>query len=115
MRAKLIVMFTLILLAMIAATVFASLQRNVLDAGPELRASRWFQATLIDAYFGFLTFYVWVAYKERTWVGRAAWLIAIMGLGNMAMAVYMLVQLIGWDERRGAAALLLRQPPATRL
>jgi hypothetical protein len=108
MRGLLIALFTFILLAMIAVTVYASLEKNVLDAGPDVRESRWFQATLVDTYFGFLTFYVWVAYKERSWIGRLAWFVAIMGLGNMAMAVYMLMQLVRWDERTGAAGLLLR-------
>jgi hypothetical protein len=108
MRVFLLILFAAILVAMIGVTTYASLEKNVFDAGPELRASRWFQATLVDAYFGFLTFYVWVAYKERTWTGRALWFVAIMGLGNMTMALYMLVQLLRWDTRTGAAGLLLR-------
>ena len=30
----------------------------------------WTIATLFDAYYGFITFYVWVAYKERRWLPR---------------------------------------------
>jgi hypothetical protein len=30
----------------------------------------WTIATLMDAYFGFLTFYVWVFYKEMRWLPR---------------------------------------------
>jgi len=38
----------------------------------------WTIATLIDAYYGFVTFYVWVAWKEtRAWP-RALWFVAIM-------------------------------------
>jgi hypothetical protein len=112
MRIVLIAIFSVILLAMIAVTAYASLEKNVFDAGPELRASRWFQATLVDAYFGFITFYVWLAYRERTWPARIAWFLAIMGLGNMAMAAYMLWRLSRWDEASGAAGILLRQAPA---
>lgn len=110
MRTFLFSLFSAVLLAMTGVTIYASLEKNVFDAGPELRGSRWFQATLVDAYFGFVTFYVWVAYKERTWLGRIAWFVAIMGLGNMAMAAYMLVQLLRWDARAGVAELLLRSP-----
>lgn len=53
----------------------------------------WFIATLFDAYWGFLTFWCWVVYKEGSWVARGAWLLAILLLGNIAMAVYALIQL----------------------
>jgi Protein of unknown function (DUF1475) len=53
----------------------------------------WTIATLMDAYFGFLTFYVWVFYKETHWPQRTIWFIAIMLLGNMAMSAYVLLQL----------------------
>ena len=67
--------------------------RHVFDNGPLMR-DVWFQATLLDAYFGFLTFYVWVAWKERTLAGRVVWFVLIMTLGNMAMSAYVILQLI---------------------
>ena len=54
----------------------------------------WFQATLLDAYFGFLTFYVWVAWKERSLAGRVLWFVLIMAFGNMAMSAYVILQLV---------------------
>ena len=73
-------------------------------------ANPWFVATLFDAYFGFLWFWLWVAYKERGWVPRLAWLVLILGLGNMAMAAYVLMQI--WRLPKGARFedLLLRKP-----
>lgn len=50
-------------------------------------------ATLYDAYGGFLTFYLWVAYKERVAWSRALWFVLVMGLGNVAMSAYMLKEL----------------------
>jgi Protein of unknown function (DUF1475) len=47
----------------------------------------------MDAYFGFVTFYVWVLYKEMRWLPRVGWFVAIMLLGNMAMSTYVLTQL----------------------
>jgi cell shape-determining protein MreD len=78
-------------------------------AGADLWPDYWFRATLLDAYFGFITFYVWVAYKERTNFARAAWLLAILLLGNFAMSAYVLRQLVmtrpfDWES------LLLRSP-----
>jgi hypothetical protein len=51
-------------------------------------------ATLWDAYFGFLTFYVWVVYKERNIWTRILWFALIMGLGNIAMSLYVSLQLL---------------------
>jgi hypothetical protein len=53
----------------------------------------WTIATLIDAYYGFLTFYVWVLWKEVRAVPRVLWFLAIMLLGNIAMSAYVLRQL----------------------
>ena len=108
-RGGLMLLFVGILIAMLAVTISASLQKNILEAGPALRAERWFQATLADAYFGFITFYVWVAYKETTRVGRMVWFVLIMLLGNIAMSVYVLRELYRWRSDEPFTTLLLRR------
>ena len=122
MRAALLVLFALILVLMVSVTVWASLDRSVFKAG-YLFAEPWFVATFCDAYCGFITFYVWVVQKERTAVGRLAWFVAIMGLGNMAMAVYVLIQLLrlrpgdSWDTlllSRGEHHRLFRNGETSR-
>ena len=69
----------------------------------------WLVATLFDAYFGFLWFWLWIAYKHTSWVVRIAWLIPILALGNMAMAAYMLWQLWKLPADAGVQDLLLRR------
>ncbi|MDE0866865.1 MAG: DUF1475 family protein [Rubripirellula sp.] len=100
-----------VIACMTCITVAASLDRGVLDAGRGLWPDPWFVATLMDAYFGFLTFFVWVAYKEQSWVIRGTWFVAIMLLGNFVMSGYVLWQLskmknFSWE------ALLLRPQTA---
>lgn len=112
-RTLLILLFAGVLAAMIAVTTYASLDRSILRVGPPLTTDPWFHATLADAYFGFLTFYVWVAYKEPRLWRRLLWLLLIMTLGNIAMSLYLLIQLCGWNPAEGAEGLLLRRPPAT--
>lgn len=90
MRRILMAFFGVVLAVMLAVTVAASLERDVVTAGAALWADGWFRATLADAYFAFLTFYVWVAYKERRAAPRLLWLVLILLLGNFAMAAYML-------------------------
>lgn len=52
------------------------------EAWPRFAANPWAMATLYDAYFGFLTFYAWVVYKERSFVARTLWFLLIMYLGT---------------------------------
>jgi len=93
MKKSLFVLFTVILLSMMASTFWASMDRSVFQAGRGLWPDPWFLTTLLDAYLGFLIFYVWVAYKERTTLSRILWFLLIMPLGNMAAAFYVLLQL----------------------
>ena len=95
MKTGLTLLFGGIFLSLALYTGWASTQQPVL-AWSGLTAGRdryWTIATLLDAYFGFITFYVWVCYKEQAWAARIGWFIAIMALGNMAMSAYVLLQL----------------------
>ena len=87
-------LFALILVSMIGVSTWASLERDIFTAGRDLMQDRWFIATLMDAYFGFLTFYVWVAWREGSLARRVVWFVLIMCLGNIAMSVYVLWQLV---------------------
>lgn len=109
-------LFIVILISMIVCTGWASSQQSVfswggLTTGPD---RYWTIATLCDAYFGFLTFYVWVFYKEARWLPRVAWFIAIMVLGNMAMASYVLLQLMRLPAGQPASAILTTRNASTR-
>ena len=111
-RTLVVAIFSSILLSMLAVTTVASLDRSVFKAGAELWPDRWFQATLADAYCGFLTFFVWVAWREKSWPRSAAWFIGIMLLGNIAMSVYVLTQVARMGASFSMERLLMgdRQP-----
>ena len=68
-------------------------------------------APLIDAYYAFLTFYVWVFYKEQRWLPRVGWFVGIMLLGNMAMAGYVLLQLARLPAGAPTASVLSSRNP----
>jgi hypothetical protein len=110
-RSTLIALFGAILAAMLVVTVTASLYQPLWEwGGLEAEPDRWWTyATLADAYFGFLTFYAWVFYKEARASARVGWFVAIMLLGNMAMAVYVLLQLARLRPGEPVAQLLLRK------
>ena len=87
-------LFVAIFAAMLWVTTWASLGQPLGEfiAGPVIR-DRWVVATLFDAYFAFIAFFVWVAWKETTVVLRVLWFIAIILWGNLAMSLYLLVEL----------------------
>jgi hypothetical protein len=88
-------LFAFILVSLTAFNVWASTRQPVWEWGgltspPD---NLWTIATLIDAYYGFITFYAWVLWKEVRALPRALWFVAIMLLGNIAMSAYVLRQL----------------------
>jgi len=111
-RTGLRLLFGFILVSLACYTSWASTQQAVWDwQGLVTPPDRWWTiATLIDAYYGFITFYVWVFYKERSAAGRAGWFVAIMLLGNMAMAAYVLRELSRLRDGEPVSAMLLRRP-----
>jgi hypothetical protein len=94
---------------MTAATVVASLREPIWKIPKKVTKDPWFIATLLDAYFGFLTFYGWVYYKERNATARVGWLLAILLGGNAAMSSYLLLQLKRLPDDAGFEDLLLRK------
>jgi hypothetical protein len=107
-RTALRILFGVILMSMIVVTLWASARQPVWEWGGLTQApgNGWTIATLCDAYFGFVTFYVWVAYKQRRWGARISWLVAILLLGNMAMSAYVLLQLRRLPANEPMATLL---------
>ncbi len=86
-------LFIVILLSMLAVTSWASLQTPLFEIPREVLRHRWFIATLFDAYWAFIVFYVWAAWKEQSLAARVLWFIAVIALGNITMAVYFLREL----------------------
>ena len=109
MKLLLQLLFGGIFVWMIVMTIRTSMAVSLWGAWPAYAANPWAVATLWDAYFGFLTFYVWVVYKERQWWLRILWFLLIMGLGNIAMSLYVLIQLIRLRGDDPAETILWRR------
>lgn len=112
MRLLLKTIFTGIFLWMVGMTTYVSLHKPLWQAGSEFSwaGSPWAVATLFDAYFGFVTFFVWVCFKERSFASKGIWFVLIMGLGNIAMSGYVLLQLFKLKSEEPLSRLLLRNP-----
>ena len=87
------ILFSIVLLSMLWVTIWASVNCTLWKTPRAVATHPWFIATMFDAYWGFITFYCWVCYKDTSWVKRIAWLLAILLLGNIAMSSYVLNKL----------------------
>jgi hypothetical protein len=106
MKLALKLLFAGIFVYMTAVTIRAGMAISLWDAWADYAANPWAVATLYDAYFGFLTFYVWVWFKERRVWLRGLWFVLIMCLGNIAMSMYVLIQLHRLKADEPAEAVL---------
>ena len=87
-------LFIVVFASMLGVTTWASLSQPLGDfvRSPTFR-DPWVIATLFDAYWAFIAFFVWVAWKEQTLAARVLWFLSLIALGNLAIAAYMLAQL----------------------
>lgn len=100
-------LFIGVLISMLWVTSWASFKCPLFGVPHSVAIHPWFIATLFDAYWGFLTFYIWVAYKETRWVSKISWLLAILTLGNIAMSVFCLIELFSIKSKDSISSILL--------
>ncbi len=104
-------LFLVVLASMLWVTTWASLRCPLFAVPRDVFAHPWFIATTFDTYWGFTTFFVWVCYKQTSWLARAAWFVAIMLLGNIAMSAYCLAELFRFPPAGRLADVLTRRHP----
>ena len=101
--------FVAVLVAMLAVTGWATTEVALWNTPRAVATHPWFIATLFDTYFAFLAFWLWLAWRENRWSRSLPWLVAILLLGNIAMAVYVLLQLAGLPKDAPASRLFERR------
>lgn len=98
----------LAMIAVIGLLAWAAIQhQDMISANRLLWPDPWYRVLLVDAYCGFLWFWLWVAWREQSVLRAIIWFVLIMGLGNLATAGYLLWQLRRWQPEQGVAGLLL--------
>ncbi len=102
------VLFAAVLVTMLIVTVKAAMLEDMFKIPVAVTSDPWFSATLFDTYFGFITFYCWVFYKESSLFSRIFWFLFIMLLGNIAMSIFMLIKLMRLPPEASVKDLLLR-------
>jgi len=108
MKTTLKILFGAIFLWMTILTIRTSLEVSLWSAWDSFGANPWAVATLVDAYFAFITFWVWVAYKEETFWSRVLWLALILCWGSIAMSLYVLIQLFQLKPDQSVEAIIRR-------
>jgi hypothetical protein len=88
---------------MLVLTIRTSLEVPLWQAS--FAGNAWAWATLADAYFGFLTFFCWVAWRESSLGHKILWFLLILTLGNIAMSLYVLLQLLSLESAEPVGAL----------
>lgn len=105
-------LFGVVIVSMVAVTGWAGSRQSLSDfAHSATFREPWVIATLFDAYWAFIAFYVWVAWKECSLAARLLWFVAIILLGNMAMAAYMLAQLFSVPAAGPLDDVFVRRQP----
>ncbi len=104
------ILFSIVLASMLWVTTWASTQCALWNTPRAVATHPWFIATMFDTYWGFITFYCWLAYKERSWIAKVLWLVAVLLLGNIAMSIYILIQLFRVPATARLEDVLLRRP-----
>ena len=105
---RLQIIYGLVLVAMFGVSIWATMQRGIGDAFADLKTDRWFWATMFDAYFGFLTAGLWMTYRETSLLARVVWWPIFLCLGNIGIAVYILLLIVKLPAGAGVRELLLR-------
>ena len=103
------ILFLCALGSLLWATTWASLHTPLFGLPAAVWRHPWFITTLINAYWGLVVFYCWVAWKEQSTAARVLWFVAIMILGNIAMAIYMIDELFSVDAHSELTKVIARR------
>ncbi len=103
------VVYAVVLIVMIAVTAWSGMHESILAVPPVVLNDVWFKATLFDAYFGFMSFFFWICYREKSLALKVFLFFAIVFLGNIAMAIYALVALFRLKPGDGVQKLFARR------
>jgi hypothetical protein len=109
MKITLTAIFAGIFVWMVVLTIRTSMTVSLWSAWDSFAANPWAVATLYDAYFGFFAFWLWVAWRESSVGIRVLWLVLVFALGNIAMSLYVLIQLFGLKADEPVDALFRKR------
>ena len=103
------VVFSLLFLWMCYTVISTCVQSNLFKEWDFLGSIPWMRATLWDFYANVFVLFVWVCYKEKSYVLKAVWLILLVTLGIIASCAFVLIQLFRLKPGEGLKELFSKQ------
>ena len=85
------------ILAMSVALIYAFMVGDFWAEGSILLSMPWGIVSLVDLYVGFALFAGWIIYREKSPIVAILWVVALMGLGFLAGALYAFIALVRCD------------------
>jgi hypothetical protein len=83
---------------MVYTVISTSIESNLFKEWDFLASIPWLKATLIDFYINTVVIFVWMAFREKSWLARILWLLGFVLLGSIVTTAYVLVQLFKLDK-----------------
>jgi hypothetical protein len=81
------------LLAMTAVLIYGFVVGDFSVDGGEILRNPWGIVSLVDLYTGFILFSAWIAYREKSILAAAIWVVLMMTLGFFTASLYALISL----------------------
>jgi hypothetical protein len=97
--------FSILLIWMCYVVISTSLKSNLFVEWNSLGAIPWMKATLWDFYVNVTVIFVWVCYKEKSYLLKFIWLILLLALGSIASCAFVLIQLFKLKPGEGLKEL----------
>jgi hypothetical protein len=103
------IIFSIVLVWMCYVVISTSLNSNLFKEWDFLGSIPWMRATLWDFYANVLVIFVWVCYKEKSYLLKFIWLILLVTLGSIASCSYILIQLFKLKPGEGLKEIFGKQ------
>jgi len=94
---------------MVYIVTSTSLESSLFKEWDFLGSIPWMRATLWDFYANILVIYLWVLYREQSWLIRVLWLVLFFCLGSIGSIGYVLIGLLRLKNGEGIEKLLQRK------
>jgi hypothetical protein len=94
---------------MVFIVISTSLESSLFKEWDFLGSIPWMRATLWDFYANILVIYLWVLYREQSWLVRVLWLSLFFCLGSIGSIGYVLIELLRLKNGEGIEKLFQRK------
>ena len=103
------IVFSILFVWMCYVVISTSIQSNLFKEWDFLGSIPWMRATLWDFYANVLVIFIWVCYKEKSYLLKIIWLMLLVALGSIASCAFVLIQLFRLKPNEGLKEFFSKQ------